>query len=676
MADSVADENRPPDGGDEGDGQGMSAHRLATQQESTEGAEGKGKGGEKQKPSEKLGHRRVKGDVITYKKTPTNTLMLSIQLGLEQSIGKITNKPKRDLLVVHCSEKEEVEFAPDGSGQTPAHDYGSFKFKTYAPLAFRHFREEFHIKADDFLVSLCNEQLIELSNPGASGSVFYKTNDDEFIIKTVDHKEATFLRHLLPGYYLNLVQNKRTLLPKFYGLYTFQNLGGNIRIVVMNNLLPSGINYHEKYDLKGSTFKRFASDKELAKKSPTLKDLDFRKRHPEGFFLSSDKYTSVMESMKRDATVLESFKIMDYSLLMGVHNIDEELRSRGEATSQDLASPDHTLSDRPGSFGEGSAPTRRQFFSVVQERGHEEVEALPYRIPDGGISARNAKGDRLVIYIGIIDILQHYRFRKKLEHSFKSVLHDGDTVSVHKPGFYAQRFTEFFSKQVFHAKAMVKRKVSSLKRPRQPSAPVSPSTSSEAAIPEGPRYSLPSAAAVVASSEPDLPSSTAASAQAGHETVVEEEAAAATAVAGANADAKAPVFAAAAEQEPVADAAVVADTIADEEQSAAVVDTVEGSNTAAADAAVESATDEQPANASAEQAAEVPATPIEQTAVVEAGEQSSGSDSTPTTAAAADPETEGTSTAATAEEPAAADSKAAGEPTVTTGQPVENGDMV
>lgn len=50
--------------------------------------------------------------------------------------------------------------------------------------------------------SLCNEPLIELSNPGASGSLFYVTSDDEFIIKTVMHKEAEFLQKLLPGYYM------------------------------------------------------------------------------------------------------------------------------------------------------------------------------------------------------------------------------------------------------------------------------------------------------------------------------------------------------------------------------------------------------------------------------------------------------------------------------------------
>lgn len=50
--------------------------------------------------------------------------------------------------------------------------------------------------------SLCNDPLIELSNPGASGSIFYVTSDDEFIIKTVQHKEAEFLQKLLPGYFM------------------------------------------------------------------------------------------------------------------------------------------------------------------------------------------------------------------------------------------------------------------------------------------------------------------------------------------------------------------------------------------------------------------------------------------------------------------------------------------
>nr|XP_037877413.1 phosphatidylinositol 4-phosphate 5-kinase type-1 beta-like [Bombyx mori]XP_037877414.1 phosphatidylinositol 4-phosphate 5-kinase type-1 beta-like [Bombyx mori] len=37
-------------------------------------------------------------------------------------------------------------------------------------------------------------------------------------------------------------------------------------------------------------------------------------------------------------------------------------------------------------------------------------------VPSGGIPARNARGERLLLFLGIIDILQSYRLRKKLEH--------------------------------------------------------------------------------------------------------------------------------------------------------------------------------------------------------------------------------------------------------------------
>lgn len=115
------------------------------------------------------------------------------------------------------------------------------------------------IQIELFQMSMCSAPLRELSNPGASGSIFYLTDDDEFIIKTVQHKEGEFLQKLLPGYYMNLNQNPRTLLPKFFGLYCFQCNSKNVRLIVMNNLLPSYVKMHLKYDLKGSTYKRKVS---------------------------------------------------------------------------------------------------------------------------------------------------------------------------------------------------------------------------------------------------------------------------------------------------------------------------------------------------------------------------------------------------------------------------------
>ena len=49
----------------------------------------------------------------------------------------------------------------------------------------------------------------------------------------------------------------------------------------MNNLLPSSIKYHWKFDLKGSSYGRKASQAERKKNSPTFKDLDFPTILPE-----------------------------------------------------------------------------------------------------------------------------------------------------------------------------------------------------------------------------------------------------------------------------------------------------------------------------------------------------------------------------------------------------------
>ncbi|KAG5856460.1 hypothetical protein ANANG_G00008190 [Anguilla anguilla] len=379
--------------------------------------EAAGSSGTSQTMKKTIGHRGVDptGET-TYKKTTSSALKGAIQLGITHTVGSLSQKAERDVLMQDFVVVESIFFPSEGSNLTPAHHYSDFRFKTYAPIAFRYFRELFGIRPDDYLYSLCNESLIELSNSGASGSIFYVSSDDEFIIKTVQHKEAEFLQKLLPGYFMNLNQNKRTLLPKFYGLYCVQAGGKNIRIVVMNNLLPSAVPMHLKYDLKGSTYKRRASPKEREKKIPTFKDLDFIQDLPEGLLLEPENYNALSKTIQRDCLLLQSFKIMDYSLLMGIHNLDQ-------ATAME--------SIQGEARGKGALDSE-------QDQDHL-----------GGIPARNGKGDRMLVYIGIIDILQSYRFVKKLEHSWKALVHDGDTVSVHRPGFYADRFQQFMCSTVF-----------------------------------------------------------------------------------------------------------------------------------------------------------------------------------------------------------------------------------
>ncbi|CAG9766192.1 unnamed protein product [Ceutorhynchus assimilis] len=432
---------------------------------------------EKEKEKErKIGHRRVGvGGEITYKKIQTTQIMGSIQLGIQHAVGGLASKPERDLLMQDFMTVETTNFPNEGSNHTPAHHYSDFKYKNYAPIAFRYFRDLFGIRPDDFLMSMCDTPLRELSNPGASGSIFYLTADDEFIIKTVQHKEGEFLQKLLPGYYMNLNQNPRTLLPKFFGLYCYQCNSKNVRLVIMNNLLPSNVAMHQKYDLKGSTYKRKASKAEKAKRSPTYKDLDFMEHHPDGILMEADTHKALVNTIQRDCRVLESFKIMDYSLLLAIHNLDQAQREKLEKNSHtnlehvpqdgDVGGPSNRMlyeereRERDDRIGASALLNRSKSINrqrlVAHSTAMESIQAESEPIdedddtPPGGIPARNAKGERLLLFIGIIDILQSYRLKKKLEHTWKSMIHDGDTVSVHRPSFYAQRFQKFMAEKVF-----------------------------------------------------------------------------------------------------------------------------------------------------------------------------------------------------------------------------------
>merc|ERR1719234_562636 len=340
--------------------------------------------------------------------------MGSIQLGIEHSVGSLGSSPG-DLLPKDFMALETSQFPSEGRNNTLPHSFPDFTFRTYAPVAFRHFRDHFGISSAKFTTSLCNESLRELGNPGASGEHLYLTSDDKFFLKTASSKEAEFLQKILPGLYKNLQQNPQSLLTKYYGMFAYQAGQKKIRLVVMKNLFPSGVKMHLKFDLKGSTHGRRASAKERAKKSPTFKDLDFLDKVPEGFQIDPETYTTLMSTIERDCSLLESNNNMDYSLCLGVHNLDKAKRDQKMKSSFQLNS---TMSATHSTF-------------------------------QNGIPATNSKGERLLIFVGIIDILQYYRLFKKIEHTFKSVITDGDTVSVVEPEFYAKRFKEFMSTKVF-----------------------------------------------------------------------------------------------------------------------------------------------------------------------------------------------------------------------------------
>ncbi|XP_059168250.1 phosphatidylinositol 4-phosphate 5-kinase type-1 beta-like [Physella acuta] len=326
------------------------------------------------------------------------------------------------------------------------------------------------------LRAVCVCPLREIANPGASGSAFYFSHNNEFIIKTVSIKEAKFLVQLLPQYFMNIQENKQTLLPKFYGLYQYKSGCKTITFVIMNNWLPSSLSLQEKYDIKGSTYGRKASVKECQKSSPTFKDLDLLEHHAKGFLLDKEIYKALIQTLTRDCRVLESFKIMDYSLLIGVYKTDGSFGSfHGdltdgtdgwedvdecvihESTNAVFLTQNGTISsltaEGRSSINPLASRNRISLFSTPLEAialdcnldftdGQEE----PQDIPPGGIPALNADGEQVFIFLGIIDILQSYGVKKRLEYFFKSLYSNRNTISVNPPDKYKSRFLTFQTK--------------------------------------------------------------------------------------------------------------------------------------------------------------------------------------------------------------------------------------
>lgn len=175
--------------------------------------------------------------------------------------------------------------------------------------------------------------LSELGSPGKSGSFFYFSRDYKYIIKTIHHSEHKFMRKILKQYYNHVQENPNTLLSQFYGLHRVKMpYGKKIHFVVMNNLFPPHRDIHATFDLKGSTVGRDYREEELAKNPrATLKDLNWLRRHRH-LELGLEKKRLFLQQLQRDVLLLQKLQIMDYSLLVGIHDLtrgnNEHLRDK------------------------------------------------------------------------------------------------------------------------------------------------------------------------------------------------------------------------------------------------------------------------------------------------------------------------------------------------------------
>ncbi|XP_071719805.1 phosphatidylinositol 4-phosphate 5-kinase 4-like [Rutidosis leptorrhynchoides] len=352
-------------------------------------------------------------------------LMLNLQLGIRHSVGRPGPVPSLDLKASAFNPKEKVwtKFPPEGSKYTPPHQSCEFRWKDYCPLVFRTLRMLFKVDAADYMLSICgNDALRELSSPGKSGSFFYLTHDDRYMIKTIKKTEVKALLRMLSAYYNHFRSFEHTLLTKFYGLHCVKLTGAaqkKVRFIIMGNLFCTDIMIHRRFDLKGSSLGRL-TDKPESEIKPTtiLKDLDLK------FMFRLDKswIQEFRRQIDRDCDFLEQERIMDYSLLVGLHFKDE---SGADVSSYHVSDP-------------GGAKLGINMHSRVEKMERKNEMEL--------IGEPTGVCYDVVMFFGIIDILTDYDITKKLEHAYKSFQYDPTSISAVDPRLYSRRFRDFILK--------------------------------------------------------------------------------------------------------------------------------------------------------------------------------------------------------------------------------------
>jgi len=309
------------------------------------------------------------------------------------------------------------------------------------------------------LLSLTSKYILsELGSPGKSGSFFYFSRDYRFIIKTISHSEHKFLRSILKEYHEHVKSNPHTLLSRFYGLHRVKlPRGRKIHFVIMNNLFPPHRDIHETYDLKGSAFGREYPE-EAARKNPraVLKDKNWVNRG-RTLELGPEKRALLSEQLRRDMDFLTRRKVMDYSLLVGIHNMERGNRDNLRENQLSVFHPEVPVRRKPSSIkGQSDASNVRKAVRRSDPKMLDVASQLPtadsadrkhflFYQDEGGLRATDEANQNMdvIYYLGVIDICTPYNTVKKLEHFWKGLTEDRHTISCIEPMEYGRRFLNF-----------------------------------------------------------------------------------------------------------------------------------------------------------------------------------------------------------------------------------------
>ena len=193
------------------------------------------------------------------------------------------------------------------------------------PSVFRAVRGLSGLSEDDYICSVAGDfNFIEFLSNSKSGEFFFYTHDGKYMIKTQTRAECKLLRKIMPKYVEHLDVHPSSLLVRFYGMYRviMPALKLKIHFVVMASVFDTDKPIHATYDLKGSTVGRLTDPLNVSQ-GAVQKDLNL-KQSGRLFSFGIEQIELLDRTIKSDVALLASLNIMDYSLLIGIHEVSSQ----------------------------------------------------------------------------------------------------------------------------------------------------------------------------------------------------------------------------------------------------------------------------------------------------------------------------------------------------------------
>lgn len=324
----------------------------------------------------------------------------------------------------------------------------SFEIEEFAPKLFSDLRALGGISDVEYCSSICRTdfQFIKFGTNSKSGELFFFSHDEKYLLKTTTDFEAEHLLTMLVDFKDRFEDEPRSMLGRYFGLYRLTMATGKSQLFFILGAIPSTPDkIHKRYDMKGSTRHRRAKPDDSVGK-----DINFWEDQKE-LDIAPDVAKDLIEIHEADTELLHRHDIMDYSLLIFIHD-REALAANRESVAHVTISPAAAegAESEQNAWLEQALSRSRSVESESSVRGRSRELTTREAItndPCAGIPAANG---RYVYYFGLIDILVPYRWYPKAQYYGMHIqtCGKGHLSSRVPPDHYYQRQLDMFARAV------------------------------------------------------------------------------------------------------------------------------------------------------------------------------------------------------------------------------------